>query len=219
MAEQEVKTPVFVDDDLDFLDTIKCLQDDFGLQGHVTSDTEEALSLVRGGNISVFICDQRMPGQQDGISVIQQVRNVDPNVKLVILTGYELTDEQKNIVESLGGKVCSKCEDLKDLLDSIVAKDTSKKEPSTVIHLQTKVSKLERLNRAWTSHLVNELEEIEGLEDAWVACAGSNFTVKELIDDIQSFNPRGIKHIKLWIDAQERLREIRRSTKRRITKW
>jgi hypothetical protein len=69
---------------------------------------------------------------------------------------------------------------------------------------------LEYLNRAWASHLIKELKEIEGLEDAWVPRYGDGFAVKELIDDVQNFNPRGIKHIKLWIEAQERLRQIRK---------
>jgi len=165
--------------------------------------------LVRKGDADIFICDLRMPAQ-DGISIIQQVRKIDPDIELVILTGYELTDEQKTTVENLGGKVYLKYEDLVGLLDSLV-KDTGEKISPVAIQLQTKVSKLEHLNRAWASHLAQELKEIEELEDALVSGSGGDgFMVKELIDDIQSLNSRGIKHIKLWIDAQERLRKIKR---------
>lgn len=207
MPEQKLgKQPIFVDDDPNFIETVKHWQNDYGLKEYATEDIEESLNMVRKGDADIFICDLKMPAQ-DGISVLQRVRKIDPNIELIMLTGYELTDEQKKIVEGLGGKVCLKYDKLEELLDSLV-KGTGEKESTNAIHLQTRVSKLEHLNRVWTGNLVRDLQEIKGLKDAWVSSVGDNFTVEQLIKDIQDCNERGIKHIKLWLGVQERLQSI-----------
>lgn len=147
MAKDKVEIkPIFVDDDLEFINTIKQWQEDFNVQGYATTNIDESLYLVRKGDADIFICDLKMPWQ-DGISVIQNVRAIDPNIELAILTGYELTDEQNKIVKKLGAKVYLKYEDLEDFLNSLV-KDKGKKEFSTIIQLQERISKLEHLNRS-----------------------------------------------------------------------
>jgi len=170
--EEQKKQLVFVDDDLVFLRTVKRWQDDCNLQGYATSNIEESLNLVKKGDIRVFVCDLIMP-KQTGISVIEQVREIDQSIDLVILTGYELDNEQKKRVEKVNGKVYLKDEDLNDFLDSLVpedkgeVEDEGEKETSIVIDLQTKVSKLEREIREYENIIpdiakVKELSRAEG---------------------------------------------------------
>jgi CheY-like chemotaxis protein len=145
MADQpHIKQTIFIDDDLDFLKLVKHWQNNVGLDGYVTSNIERALYWVKKGVADILICDLKMP-YQNGMSVIQQVKKIDPNIELVILTEYNLTDEEKNIVTELGGKVCLKS-NLGDLLNSLVS-NTITEESSILIHLQEKISKLARLNR------------------------------------------------------------------------
>ena len=103
-------------------------------------------------------------------------------------------------------KQCKKYEDLTNLLDSLVQSKKDKKTPLT-IELQLKIAKLEHLNREMISDLINELSKIVNLNNNWVINFGGSFTIAELINDIQNFNPRGVKHKHLWLDVKKRINE------------
>ena len=52
-----------------------------------TSDGVSALDLVRNDGYSLVIADLRMPGM-DGLTLIREVKQIDPKLPIIIITGY-----------------------------------------------------------------------------------------------------------------------------------
>jgi excisionase family DNA binding protein len=52
-----------------------------------TSDGVSALDLVRNDGYSLVIADLRMPGM-DGLTLIRQVKRINPQLPIIIITGY-----------------------------------------------------------------------------------------------------------------------------------
>jgi len=69
--------------------------------------------------ISVVFSDMRMPGMS-GIEFVREAKKNYPAVKFLILTGFGITDEIQNALQSgLIAKYISKPFNMKDILDSI----------------------------------------------------------------------------------------------------
>ncbi len=81
------KKILIVDDEPDILKTLEMTLSQEGY--HVTTATggEAALKIFRQQPFELVITDMRMPGM-DGIEVIRQVKELDPDVEAIVLTGY-----------------------------------------------------------------------------------------------------------------------------------
>lgn len=66
-------------------------QPDFEISGEAASG-EEALGLFQGRQPDVVLLDLEMPGM-DGVEVIQRLREIRPEVKIVVFTAFD-TDER-----------------------------------------------------------------------------------------------------------------------------
>jgi DNA-binding NtrC family response regulator len=56
----------------------------------------------KGDSVSVLVTDMRMPAM-DGIQLIEEVQAINPDIKVIIISGYPYDDQIKQAVE--GGKV------------------------------------------------------------------------------------------------------------------
>ena len=76
-----------IDDEPDILKTLEMTLSQEGY--HITTATggEAALEIFRRQPFELVITDMRMPGM-DGIEVIRQVKELDPDVEAIVLTGY-----------------------------------------------------------------------------------------------------------------------------------
>jgi two-component system response regulator HupR/HoxA len=79
-----------VDDETRSLDSIRRnLEEDFRIL--TASSTDEARGLLERHEVSVILCDQRMPGTS-GVKFLKEVREVWPDTVRIIISGY--TDSQ-----------------------------------------------------------------------------------------------------------------------------
>ena len=88
-----------------------------------TADSGSAGIKVLGenGNIDIVISDMKMPGM-DGLEFISRARDLFPGITFFILTGYDLTPEIQNSIDSGLVKRCfQKPMNIKDISDSISA--------------------------------------------------------------------------------------------------
>ncbi|MCD6305655.1 MAG: response regulator [Deltaproteobacteria bacterium] len=78
---------LLVDDERDFVETLseRLVMRDMG--SAVAYDGESALELIRADEPEVMILDLRMPGI-DGIEVLRRVKNTNPEIEVIILTGH-----------------------------------------------------------------------------------------------------------------------------------
>ena len=91
---------LLVDDEREFVHTLseRLLLRDMG--SAVAYDGESALSLVREDEPEVMILDLKMPGI-DGIEVLRQVKETNPEIEVIILTGHG-SEADREICMKLG---------------------------------------------------------------------------------------------------------------------
>ena len=195
----------FVDDDPQFLETMRLWQRNVRMAERTTFEAEECLQWVRRGEVDLVISDLRMPGI-DGVRLLERAKELNPNVQPVLLTGFEPDERERVRLEQIGAKVFSKMTDLRELLESIVTEEP--RIAKQLVELQSELSTLKKMHEEWISDLISQLEAIPGLDQAWISGAEEPFTVAQLIDDIRQLRPRGIEHIRLWRNAFQTLRNL-----------
>jgi DNA-binding NarL/FixJ family response regulator len=93
-TERPPRTSVLiVDDHRAFSDALGIaidLQPDLTLAG-VASTVEEAMGVVRSSSPEIVLMDVRLPGV-DGIEGVRRVKDLDPRVRVIVLTGFADAD-------------------------------------------------------------------------------------------------------------------------------
>jgi len=82
---------LLVDDEIAFAANLLKLLSRRGYEVSAVHDGESALRIVQEREFDVVILDQNMPGK-DGISVLRELKKKQPNIEVVILTGYGSID-------------------------------------------------------------------------------------------------------------------------------
>ena len=83
-------TILFVDDEEDFRSSeAELLRMDYGYYGDEAGNAEDALQLARGVNrYQVALIDQVLQGSMNGIDLMRALRAEQPQVDVILLTGY-----------------------------------------------------------------------------------------------------------------------------------
>jgi len=89
---------LLVDDEREFVQTLseRLLIRDMG--STIAYDGETALEMAREDEPDVMILDLRMPGI-DGIEVLRRVKETQPNIEVIILTGHGSEEDRKTCME------------------------------------------------------------------------------------------------------------------------
>ncbi|MCE5249368.1 response regulator [bacterium] len=88
-----------IDDDIRSLEIMSFAFDLLGLPHQAFSDPREAVEAYKRGNFDVVVSDFSMP-EMTGLDVFRTVKEHDPQVKVIILTGYPFeTTAMKEIRE------------------------------------------------------------------------------------------------------------------------
>ena len=80
-------TVLFVDDEVDFLDTLIKRMKKRRVNVAGVKSGEEALEWLTGNTTDVVVLDVRMPGM-DGIKVLKEIKKTNPLVEIIMLTGH-----------------------------------------------------------------------------------------------------------------------------------
>ena len=91
-AEQPRATILAIDDDQGFLEAMKALLTDAGFNVLTSSSGPKGLDTLQyaGRDIKVLLLDFHMPGF-DGAETLQYVRKLNTKIKIVALTGVDVT--------------------------------------------------------------------------------------------------------------------------------
>ena len=111
---------LLVDDEERFRTTLSKLLGVRGIPVAAVGSGEEALAELRSKPYDVILLDIRMPGM-NGIEVLAEIKKVNPDLEVIILTGHASVDAAADIMR-LGGydyllKPCS-VDELMDKVDS-----------------------------------------------------------------------------------------------------
>lgn len=78
---------LLVDDDLDICALLKRLMEKQGYQVSIAHSGKAGIALQKGSSFDLILCDYRLP-DMDGLEAIPAFRENDPNVEIIVITGY-----------------------------------------------------------------------------------------------------------------------------------
>ena len=84
----EERRILVVDDEVDFLETLVKRLRRREMDAHGVTSGEEALKILEKEPFDVVILDIKMPKGMDGIEVLRAIKNLRPEVEVLLLTGH-----------------------------------------------------------------------------------------------------------------------------------
>ncbi len=78
---------LFVDDEIDFLETLMKRMKKRGVDVAGVGSGEQALDYLNKQPVDVVVLDVRMPGI-DGIQTLREIKRIDPLMEVIMLTGH-----------------------------------------------------------------------------------------------------------------------------------
>jgi CheY-like chemotaxis protein len=114
---------MIVDDNQDFAEVLKNMLELEGYHSVALFSGEEALKNIEAINPSLLILDLIMPGV-DGFAVVQQLRSQERwnNLPIVILSGADITNEQRQDLDKLIEEFIDKGHFSKELISNAIKK-------------------------------------------------------------------------------------------------
>ncbi|MBI5571649.1 MAG: response regulator [Desulfomonile tiedjei] len=89
---------LIVDDEERFRHTMRKLLTVRGLDPTTAGSGKEALELLRTHSYDVAIVDVRMP-EMTGVELLAAMKKIDPQIEVIVLTGYASVDTAKAIID------------------------------------------------------------------------------------------------------------------------
>jgi two-component system response regulator HydG len=93
-----------VDDKFNDRETLKTILAEKGYRVATASDGTEAIEMVKSRHYDIIFLDVRLPGM-DGMETFERVKKIDPEVTVIMMTGYTEEDLLKRAV-SEGAYTC-----------------------------------------------------------------------------------------------------------------
>jgi PAS domain S-box-containing protein len=98
-----------VDDEPAFREMVRLVLEEDGYEVHLAANGVEALRRLREeyASLGLVILDLRMPGV-DGLGVLQELRELAPDLPVLVATGYATAEEKRRALAAGAGKVLEK---------------------------------------------------------------------------------------------------------------
>lgn len=111
---------LIVDDEPDILESLELVLTSSGYRVSNVLDAKTALSILEYTKIDVVVTDIRMPGL-DGIRFLKHAKQTDPELKVIILTGYATTTKAiKRLIQNGAAEILMKpLESVSQLLQAV----------------------------------------------------------------------------------------------------
>jgi ActR/RegA family two-component response regulator len=114
MSVPEVRVLLVIDDDREFLKSLETIlsrktarQPGVGVRLLHTKATTDVLPALAETDVGAVVADLRMPGRS-GMDVLSHARQINPTLRLSLLSGFDLTAEERTHADELGVEVLSK---------------------------------------------------------------------------------------------------------------
>jgi DNA-binding NtrC family response regulator len=78
---------LFVDDEVDFLETLLKRMKKRQVNAFGVNSGEDALAYLKDHSVDVVVMDVRMPGM-DGIETLRKIKKINPLLEVIMLTGH-----------------------------------------------------------------------------------------------------------------------------------
>jgi CheY-like chemotaxis protein len=88
-----MKNILWIDDDTTLLKESIFLFQKYGFSVHPASNTTDALAALRTAQFDGVLLDVRLPGEENGLRLLKEIRHQYPRMKVVVFTGYPEYDD------------------------------------------------------------------------------------------------------------------------------
>ncbi len=109
---------LLVDDDEDLMEIVSERLKNRGMNVDMVGSAEKALQCMTNKHYDAIILDFMMPGM-DGFENIRSIRNQQPDIRILLVTGQMLADEGSEAIRMGADVVLEKPADLEVLVKSI----------------------------------------------------------------------------------------------------
>jgi DNA-binding NtrC family response regulator len=109
---------LFVDDEGDFLDTIKEFFEDMGYVVHTALNGQEALLRVKEHRPNAVFLDISMP-HMDGSETLRLIQEIDPTTQVIVVSGYASEDLARELLKNGARDFFQKPVDLMRLQETV----------------------------------------------------------------------------------------------------
>jgi len=101
MQKDDLKTILWVDDEIDLLSAHVIFLKDRGYNVLEAANGDDAIEIVRKNAIDLVLLDEMMPGR-DGLSTLESIKDINPNLPVIMVTKSE---EEHLMDEAIGKKI------------------------------------------------------------------------------------------------------------------
>jgi len=115
---KEKQTILIVDDDPDMRDVLVTALNNFGFSTYNADDGDVAVELFKEKKPDIIVSDIFMP-RMDGVTMMRKVREIDPDIPVILITGYSHMNDANGDKASLPNALIRKPFSLRDLLKII----------------------------------------------------------------------------------------------------
>ena len=202
-------TILIVDDDSQLADNIRLYLERYDWETHVEYSAEAGLKKLKTLHPDILLTDHMMPGMT-GIDLIKQVQEIDPQIKIVMLTGegnlQVAVDAMKAGASDYLGKPASLAE-LKVVLDKTLGQAQLEKTLSVYQRRESKGISLEAIIgesaptaavKTKVRQILDAEQQIKGSELPSILITGETGTGKELLARALHFD--GVRKSKPFIE-------------------
>lgn len=173
-----------VDDEADTLEACSQVLRRAGCRVTTTSDVHQALALVQESEFDVLIADLKMP-KMDGLQLLKAVRRVDPDLPVVMITGYATVETAVESIKAGAVDYIPKPfepDQLRQVIRNTVEKlDLMRENQALKERLRHPSAQSEMLGESGAVHRVREIIAKVAPTDSTVLILGETGTGKELV--------------------------------------
>ena len=96
----EIKKLLIIDDDFNQSKSLKKILDLKGYQVLTAASSKEAFKLVAETDFDLVLTDLILKGDKNGVEIFKEMKNIKPNIKVMLFTGYGPEEEHRLLMES-----------------------------------------------------------------------------------------------------------------------
>jgi DNA-binding response OmpR family regulator len=180
-----------IDDDQVILDLLGKVLRKLGFCVALANNGEDAVSLIRGATPDVVLLDIIMPGM-DGISVLKQIKAFDPDIEVIIMTGFASLDSSVEVLRHGAFDYIQKPFNGLDQVVNTIRQAWERRKPR--LEGRNKEASLERR--------VYELKVLYNLSQSLGYCSDNNEMMTQLLDSLNRIVGYDLA-ISLWTEMSE----------------
>lgn len=109
---------LILDDVLDAVILVKKILTRQGHTVHTFTEEEEAISYAGKNHVDLAILDIKLK-KMSGIQVLEQLKKLSPDIKVIMLTGYPTIETAREAIELGAGEYCVKPIDKTELEEKV----------------------------------------------------------------------------------------------------